>query len=78
MERNQAFGKRKGTMKTASAIIQVIALTACFAVQASLIDELKMNGITRAMRTLAAAGCPASLSLEHAKGLNLQAASSAP
>ncbi|WP_159587313.1 hypothetical protein [Chelativorans xinjiangense] len=50
-------------MKAASTLIQVFALSACLAVQASSSGELKMAGVRRAIQTIAATGASTQLML---------------
>ena len=40
-------------MKTASTFLQILALGACFAVQAAAPGEFRMPGVRRAMQTMA-------------------------
>lgn len=39
-------------MKTASTMLQIAALAACFAVHAAAHDQFKMHGVRRALRTI--------------------------
>ncbi|WP_163269177.1 hypothetical protein [Chelativorans alearense] len=50
-------------MKAASTLIQVFALSACLAVQASSGGELKMAGVRRAIQTIATTGASTQLML---------------
>jgi hypothetical protein len=40
-------------MKTASTLLQILALSACFAIQVAAPGEFRMPGVRRAMQTMA-------------------------
>ncbi|MBB6468418.1 hypothetical protein [Aminobacter carboxidus] len=46
-------------MKTASTLLQLLALSACLAARLICAGDLQMPGVRRAMQTMAASGQPA-------------------
>jgi hypothetical protein len=54
--KRQCFGQeafdRRTTMKTTSTLLQILALSACFAVHLAGTGEVRMTGVRRALQTI--------------------------